>query len=66
MVNNVKDVAIRFGLCALTPPSPLAPAPLSQAWERLALVWFPDGLARQDRGVGGEGKVNDFALTEPY
>jgi hypothetical protein len=26
------------------------PQPLSQAWERLALVGFPDGLARQDRG----------------
>jgi hypothetical protein len=25
---------------------------LSQAWERFALVGFPDGLANQDRGLG--------------
>ncbi len=42
---------------ALTPPDPAALAPLSQAWERCALVGFPDGLAQQDRGVGGEGKI---------
>ncbi len=42
---------------ALTPPSPPALVPLSQAWERLALLGFAEGLARQDRGVGGEGKI---------
>ncbi len=37
-------------------PSPPALAPLSQAWERFALLGFPEGLANQDRGAGGEGK----------
>jgi hypothetical protein len=48
--------------CALTRklrilPSPAALAPRSQAWERLALLGLAEGLARQERGVGGKGKV---------